>query len=264
MRNIFSLEGRTALVTGGGRGLGWFMARALAGAGAKVLICGRDTKMLATAAAAISTETGGSVSHLGIDLSNRRAIGPFMEEVGRAFGAVDIFVGNAGGERQTFVDSATGEDLDAIFETNVVANILLSTMLSAGMKSRGWGRIVYLSSIAASRGSTDGHGIYSASKGALEAYMRAAAVELGARGVTVNCIAPGTFLTDLAQSRLNDYGPVAGQAAYDAFVQMAALNRWGHPEELEGPILLLASDAGSYITGQVLHVDGGQSVRMRP
>jgi NAD(P)-dependent dehydrogenase (short-subunit alcohol dehydrogenase family) len=240
------------------------MTRALAGAGAKVLICGRDTNVLAAAAAAISAETGGSVSHAGVDLSNRRAIGPFVEEIGQTFGVVDIFLGNAGGERQTFVDSATGEDVDAIFETNVVANILLSTKLSACMKSRGWGRIVYLSSIAASRSSTDGHGVYSASKAALEAYMRTAAVELGAGGVTVNCIAPGTFLTDLAQSRLDDYGPIAGKEAYNAFAQMAALNRWGRPEELEGPILPLASDAGSYITGQVLHVDGGQSIRMRP
>lgn len=229
-----------------------------------MLICGRDPAVLAAAAAAISTETGGSVSHIGVDLSNRRTIGPFVEDVVREVGQVDIFVGNAGVERQTFIDATTGEDLDAIFETNVTANILLSTMLSAGMKSRGWGRIIYLSSIAASRGSTDGHGVYSASKGALEAYMLAAAVELGAAGVTVNCLAPGAFLTDLAQSRLDLYGPVAGKAAYDAFAQMAAVNRWGRPEELEGPILLLASDAGSYVTGQVLHVDGGQSIRMRP
>jgi NAD(P)-dependent dehydrogenase (short-subunit alcohol dehydrogenase family) len=264
MRNIFGLQGRTALVTGGGRGLGWFMSRVLAQAGAKVLICGRDKAVLETAVAAIVAETGGSVSSICVDLSVRSAVETFVRAVDSQVGAVDIFVGNAGVERQSFVDSATGEDMDAIFETNVMANIRLSAALAGSMKARGWGRIIYISSIAASRASTDGHGVYSASKGALEAYMRVAAVELGASGVTVNCLAPGTFLTDLAQSRLNSYGPVAGKTAYDAFAQMAALSRWGLPEELEGPLLLLASDAGGYVTGQVLHVDGGQSIRMRP
>src|ERR1019366_5423051 len=104
MRDIFGLKGRTALVTGGGRGLGWCMTRVLADAGAKVLICGRDAATLAASAAAISDETGGSVAHISADLSDRRAIGPFVEEVGRTFGQVDILIGNAGVERQTFVD----------------------------------------------------------------------------------------------------------------------------------------------------------------
>lgn len=258
MRDIFGLHGRRALVTGGGRGLGWHLSWALADAGAQVMICGRDARTLAQAAEDFSAQTGGRVSCFDVDLSDRFGLSALVE----AAGDIDIFVGNAGTERQTFVETATAEDVDALFATNTTANILLSAAFAGPMRARGWGRIIYVSSIAARIASRHGHGIYSASKAALEAYARVAAVELGASGVTVNCIAPGTFLTDLAQSRLDSYGPEAGKAAYDAFADIAALKRWGRPEELEGALLLLASDAGSFITGQVLHVDGGQSIMM--
>jgi NAD(P)-dependent dehydrogenase (short-subunit alcohol dehydrogenase family) len=258
MRDIHGLHGRRALVTGGGRGLGWHMSRALADAGAKVVICGRDAGTLARAAVDISAQTGGQVSCFEVDLSDRSR----LTDLAHGVGDIDIFVGNAGTERQTFVETVAGKDVDELFETNTTANILLSQAFAGAMRARGWGRIIYVSSIAAMIASRHGHGAYSASKAALEAYARVAAVELGASGVTVNCIAPGTFLTDLAQSRLDSYGAEAGKAAYDAFADIAALKRWGRPEELEGPLLLLAGEAGSFITGQVLHVDGGQSIMM--
>jgi gluconate 5-dehydrogenase len=97
----------------------------------------------------------------------------------------------------------------------------------------------------------------------LESYARTAAVELGPFGITVNCISPGTFLTDLAQERM-DLDPASAKAVYDSYASMNAFRRWGNPRELQGPLLLLASEAGSFITGTVLHVDGGLGIRMRP
>jgi NAD(P)-dependent dehydrogenase (short-subunit alcohol dehydrogenase family) len=258
VQDYHGLTGRTALVTGGGRGLGAYMTRALAGAGAKVLICGRDPAALERTASDVRAQTGGSVDCFEADLSDRAQ----LRDLAGAIGEIDIFVGNAGIERLTYVDTVTDEDVDVVFETNTTANILLSQAVVGPMKIKGWGRIIYVSSIVARLASQHGHGVYSASKGALETYARVAAVELGGSGITVNCIAPGTFLTDLAQTRLDSYGPEAGKAAYDAFAEAAALKRWGRPEELEGPLLLLAGERGSFITGQVLHVDGGQSIKM--
>jgi NAD(P)-dependent dehydrogenase (short-subunit alcohol dehydrogenase family) len=130
------------------------------------------------------------------------------------------------------------------------------------MKANGWGRIIYISSVVASISSRDGHGVYSASKSALEGYARTAAVELGQYGVTVNCIAPGVYLTDLPKARFETMPADLAKQIYDTYANMTAMMRWGDPSELEGPLLLLASDAGSYITGTTLHIDGGLSIRM--
>ena len=125
----------------------------------------------------------------------------------------------------------------------------LTRALVPGMKERRWGRVIYTSSVMG-LGSKEGRGAYSATKSALLGLARAAALDLGPFGITVNCIAPGPFATELPMS-------VLSPEEQRAFAQRTALGRWGQPEELAGPALLLASDAGSYITGAVLLVDGG-------
>lgn len=264
MKNPFDLSGRSAVVTGGSRGLGVAFTRALARAGARVLISARDAAQLEATAEALRAETGAKIATLAVDLSHREQTLAFAESAIAELGQVDIFVGNAGTAHQNFAETAGGEDIDTLFDLNFTPNVLLTTAFAAGMKKRQWGRIIYLSSCSAHASSDDGHSLYSATKGALEAYARTAAVELGRAGITVNCIAPGVFLTDLPKERFDVMPKELAEKVYNSYADMTAAGRWGDPSELEAPLLLLASDAGSYITGTVLHVDGGMTIRARP
>jgi NAD(P)-dependent dehydrogenase (short-subunit alcohol dehydrogenase family) len=236
----------------------------LANAGARVLIAARDERQLRTAARSLQDETGASIFSLAVDLSDQKKTTEFAAQAIATLGRVDIFVGNAGTERLTHVDGLNHMDMDAIFDLNTTANLILTSAFAATMAANAWGRVIYVSSVVASVSSDDGHGVYAASKAALECYARTAAVELGPNGITVNCIAPGVYLTDLPKERFALMSAETAKKVYNSYADMTALGRWGDPVELEGPLLLLASDAGSYITGTVMHVDGGLSIRMRP
>jgi NAD(P)-dependent dehydrogenase (short-subunit alcohol dehydrogenase family) len=168
-------------------------------------------------------------------------------------GKVDILVNNAGTNAPQAIDEITDATWDLLMETNVHSVMSLTRALVPGMKQRRWGRIIHISSIMAHISKEKRNG-YSATKAALLGLMRASALELGVYGITVNCIAPGPFLTDLPARLLSD-------AEKQEWARVTAVGRWGNPEELMGPVLLLASDAGSYITGQSLVVDGGFIVR---
>ncbi len=264
MKNRFDLTGRTAVVTGGSRGLGVAFTRALARAGARVLISARDNEQLEKTATALHEETGAEILTISADLGDREQALAFAEHALAKLGHVDIFVGNAGTAHQNFADAATVKDIDGLLEVNFTPNVLLTTAFAPGMKERKWGRIIYLSSCSAHASSDDGHSLYAATKAALEAYARTAAVEFGLSGITVNCIAPGVFMTDLPKQRFDAMAPDLAEKIYNSYADMTAIGRWGDPSELEAPLLLLASDAGSYITGTVLHVDGGMTIRARP
>jgi NAD(P)-dependent dehydrogenase (short-subunit alcohol dehydrogenase family) len=140
-------------------------------------------------------------------------------------------------------------DWDKIIELNLNSCMAMARAVVPGMRERRWGRIIHISSIMA-LGSKEGRSAYSATKAALIGMARAQALEWGPHGITVNCIAPGPFLTDLPIS-------VLSKEEQQTFANRTALLRWGEPKELAGPALLLASDAGSYITGTTLVVDGG-------
>jgi NAD(P)-dependent dehydrogenase (short-subunit alcohol dehydrogenase family) len=162
---------------------------------------------------------------------------------------VDILVNNAGMNIPQSIDQIKDEDWDRVIELNVRACMALSRALVPQMKERRWGRIIHISSVLG-LGSKAARNVYSASKRAVIGLAQASALDLGSFGITVNCIAPGPFLTDMPMSLLSD-------AERQTFSSRTALGRWGQPDELMGPALLLASDAGSYITGTVLVVDGG-------
>jgi len=166
---------------------------------------------------------------------------------------VDILVNNAGMNAPQPIDQVSDETWDRIVEVNLSSVMALTRELVPGMKERRWGRVIHIASIFG-QVSKEGRNAYSATKSALFGLARASALDLGPFGVTVNCIAPGPFLTDMPLSILSD-------AEKKVFSDRTAMGRWGEPRELAGPCLLLASEAGSYVTGQVLFVDGGYLAR---
>jgi NAD(P)-dependent dehydrogenase (short-subunit alcohol dehydrogenase family) len=245
----FDLTGRVALVTGGSKGLGLAMARGLARAGADIVISSRNEGELKSALATILDGTGRSGHQVVADMTDREDVARLAAEAQRRMGKVDILVNNAGGNQPQTIESIEDDVWDGVLELNLNSVVFLTRALVPGMKQRSWGRVINISSVMAFH-SKEGRSAYSATKAALIGMTRTQALELGPFGVTANCIAPGLFLTDLPKS-------VLSPTELDSFAKRAAVGRWGDPDELVGPVLLLASDAGSYITGQALVVDGG-------
>lgn len=250
---LFDLSGRVALVTGGSKGLGQAMARGLAEAGADIVISSRNENELKASLATILEGTGRKGHYVVSDMSDRSQAKMLADEAVATMGKVDILVNNAGTNSPEAVDQITDEVWDRVLEVNLSSVMALTRELAPGMKQRQWGRIIHISSIFGLV-SKEKRNIYSATKAALHGLARASSIDLGPDKVTVNCIAPGPFLTDLPMSLLSDQEK-------QAFANHTCLGRWGEPNELMGPCLLLASDAGSYITGQILFVDGGYTAR---
>lgn len=246
---IFDLTDRVALVTGGSKGLGKAMAMAFAGAGAEVIITSRHETELQATMAEISKATGARSSCIVADMTDREAVNTLIEKALASRGQVDILVNNAGGNEPQGIDEVTNESWDRIVELNLTSCMEMTRGLVPQMKERKWGRIIHISSIMG-LASKEARNSYSATKSALIGMAKASALDLGSYGITVNCLAPGPFLTDLPGSILTDE-----QKAQ--FADRTALGRWGDPKELAGPALLLASEAGSYITGETIVVDGG-------
>lgn len=250
---LFDLNGKVALVTGGSKGLGKAMARGFAEAGADVFISSRHEDQLKAALDDILDGTGRRGGYCVTDMSKRDQVEHLAKEAVRQMGKVDILINNAGTNAPQPIDEITDETWDMLMETNLNSVMVLTRALVPPMRQRKWGRIIHISSIfgVVSKEARNG---YSVTKSALIGLSKASALDLGEDGVTVNVIAPGPFLTDLPLSMLTDE-----QQAQ--FAKMTALNRWGKPVELVGPALMLASDAGSYITGTTLMVDGGYTAR---
>lgn len=246
---LFDLSGKTALVTGGSRGLGKSMARGFAEAGANVFISSRHEDELKSAAEEIRRGLEVRVEYATADMTDRAAVAKLAETVTARLGKIDILVNNAGSNLPQSIDAIVDADWDRLVELNLNSVMALTRAVVPGMKQRRWGRIIHISSIMG-LASKEGRNAYSATKAALVGMCKATAQDLGAFGITCNCIAPGPFLTDLPGKMLSD-------AEKAKFADRTALGRWGDPRELAGPALLLASEAGSYITGTVIVVDGG-------
>ena len=250
----FDLSGRTALVTGASRGLGKEMARTLANAGAEVAVCSRTESEITATARELAGEAGVRVEALVADVGNRPEAERLAREATERLGKIDILISNAGWNIPQPVDGIRDEDWDALVELNLTSSMVLTRALAPGMMQRGWGRIIYISSIMGLASAAD-RVAYSTTQAALHGMVRANALRLGPHGVTANCLAPGPFATELTASRLT-----AEQR--EAFAARTAVGRWGDPAELAPAALLLASPAGGYITGSVLVVDGGVTARM--
>ncbi len=249
LKEKFNLDGRAALVTGGSKGLGKEMARILLEAGAQVVITSRHEEELTAAVSDIDPDGSGRVVYEVSDLSRREDVGPLAEKAVGRFGKIDILINNAGSNCPQPIDEIQDEDWDRIIELNLTNIMRLTRALVPGMKERKWGRIIHLSSVLG-LGGKEGRGIYSSSKAGVLGLTYATALDLGPYNVTVNSIAPGPFLTDLPKSLLN-------AEQQQGFADRTAMGRWGDPSEIAGAALLLASDAGSYITGTCITVDGG-------
>ena len=254
MRNLFDLSGRAALITGGSRGLGLAMAGALADAGAEVAVSSRHEEELRSAAEEIHRHSGRRAEYVVADMNRREDVARLAEEAVRRLGKIDILINNAGTNVPQAIDQVRDDDWDRVLQLNLTSCMALTRALVPGMKQRLWGRVIHISSIMG-LSSKEGRNAYSATKSALIGMARASALDLGPFGVTVNCIAPGPFATELPMK-------ILGPEEQAASAARTALGRWGRPEELAGPALLLASDAGSYITGSVLLVDGGIMCRV--
>ncbi|MGB8854969.1 MAG: SDR family NAD(P)-dependent oxidoreductase [Pirellulales bacterium] len=251
--DLFSLRGRAALVTGGGKGLGLAMATALASQGAAVCLSGRHEETLQNACAGITRDTGSVATYVVADQCERAESRRLAEAAIAALGRIDILVNNAGTNDPQAIDEITDETWDRIVELNLSSAMALSRAVVPGMKARRWGRIIHITSVMGIA-SYPGRSVYSATKAGLIGMTKASALDVGPFGITVNCVAPGPFLTDLPRK-------VFTQEIIDAVGQRTAVLRWGEPTELSGPVLLLASDAGSFITGSTLVVDGGALTR---
>ncbi len=253
LHKLFDLTGRVALVTGGSKGLGKAMARGFAEAGADIVISSRHEDELASAAREIAEGTRARVAYFVADLSARASTEALAKSALGAFGRIDILVNNAGSNNPKPVEQMSDDDWDKLVELNLSSCMVLTRALVGPMKERGWGRVINVASILGIT-SAAGRSAYSATKTGLLGLTRANAGDMADSGVTVNAIAPGPFLTDLPKSVLNE-------AQRAEFAKRTMLLRWGNPEELVGPALLLASDAGSYMTGATIVVDGGATVR---
>jgi NAD(P)-dependent dehydrogenase (short-subunit alcohol dehydrogenase family) len=253
LSKMFDLTGRVALVTGGSRGLGKAMARGLAEAGADIAISARKEDELAGAAAEIGKGLKSRVEWFKADLTQRGQTEQLAKDVLARLGRVDILINNAGHNKVAAIDEITDAEWDEILQLNLTSCMALSRALAPQMKQRGWGRIIHISSVMALV-SKEGRNVYSASKSALIGLAMASALDLARHGITVNCLAPGPFLTDLPGNMLTP-------EQKKVFAERTAIGRWAEPRELVGPALLLASDAGSYITGSVLVVDGGAIIK---
>jgi NAD(P)-dependent dehydrogenase (short-subunit alcohol dehydrogenase family) len=251
---LFDLSGRAALVTGGSKGLGKAMARGFAECGADVMITSRHEDELKAAAAEIGQGLRSRAMWAVCDMSNRKEVDELARTAATRLGRVDILVNNAGSNVPQPIDQVTDETWDQLVELNLSSIMRLTRALVPGMKERKWGRIIHISSVLGV-GGKEARNAYCATKSALVGLARASALDLGTWNITVNCIAPGPFLTDLPGRLLS-----AEQKKH--FADRTALGRWGKPDELTGPALLLASEAGSYVTGSVLLVDGGCLARI--
>lgn len=246
----FSLAGRTALVTGGNRGLGLAIASALYDAGATVVITARDEVQLATAQSNLLSRGSGSVHIIQGDLSDDRSVTKLFDDVHGAVEAIDILVNNAGVNRRGPAENLTEDDWHYVLQTDLTVPFLVARTFAQPMLQRGWGRILNVGSIFGQV--AFGHRVpYGAAKAGVIHMSKVMAVEWAARGVTVNALCPGPFATEMNKVVMDD------PEQYRRFVSNIPLGRWGNLEEIGAPALLLCSDAGSFITGTTLTVDGG-------
>jgi NAD(P)-dependent dehydrogenase (short-subunit alcohol dehydrogenase family) len=246
------LRGRTAVVTGGSRGLGAAAARRLAHAGARVAVIGRDPRTLQAARAALPNDT----VVLAVDLAEPDAPSAVLEWALTELGAIDVLVNNAGIIHYAASDSLDSAELDAVLALNVRAPLLLAGATAAHMARAGRGSIINISSALSNLG-TPQNSVFAASKGAIDAATRALAAEWGPSGVRVNAIRPAVTRTDMAMPIISNEPIVA------TYLRGVPLGRVGEAEDIGEAVLFLASDAAAYITGQVINVDGGWGTTAR-
>jgi 3-oxoacyl-[acyl-carrier protein] reductase len=250
------LKDQIALVTGGSRGIGRAIVKAFAAEGAKVAFVYRGRKEAADALVAEVIGTGGTLLPLQADVSRAEEAQRCVEAVERTWGGtVNVLVNNAGIIRDDLFIRLESDAWNAVLATNLGGTYHFTRAVAYSMMRQRKGRIINISSIAAEH-ANPGQTNYAASKGAINSFTRALAVELASRGVTVNAIAPGFIETDMSEAVRNKAG--------DLIKKMIPMRRLGQPEDIAKAAVFLASDDAGYLTGQVLTVDGGLSLGASP
>ena len=244
-RSMFNLDGRAALVVGGASGIGEASAHGLAAFGARVFVADLNLANAEKVAADI-VSAGGQAQALVMDIRDSASIASGLEQTG----PLDILVSTPSINVRKPLLEISDDEFDRVINLNLKGTFMLLKGVGRGMAERGRGSIIVFSSIRAET-VEPGQGVYAATKAGMRQMVRALAAELGPRGVRVNCIGPGVVETPLT-------APIRGNPEwYQAYANKSILRRWAQPSELVGTVLLLASDAGSYITGALYFVDGG-------
>ncbi|MEI6232795.1 MAG: SDR family oxidoreductase [Planctomycetota bacterium] len=247
---LFKLDGRRALVTGGSKGLGLVMATALAQAGADVVVSSRHLDESQAAAAEIAKATGRKTLGIAADVSIGSDVERMAKEIEQSFGTIDILFNNAGINIRGGVGEMSEADFDSVIAINLKGPFLCAKAFGPGMAKRGWGRIINMGSILSSI-AIAGRAPYAASKAGVLNMTRVMALEWATSGVTANAICPGPFATEMNTTLLSN------PEVYKAFVSKIPIGRWGELHEITGAAVFLASDASSFVTGSGLYVDGG-------
>jgi 3-oxoacyl-[acyl-carrier protein] reductase len=242
------LQGKVAVVTGGARGIGRAISQAFAAEGAKVALVYRGSKEAADALVTDIAGKGGQAKAYQCDAADRAAVMQCVETILKDFGQIDILVNNAGVIKDSLFLRLEPESWDLVINTNLGGTYNFTKPIVEAMFRNRKGRIINISSVAAdrfNRGQTN----YSASKGAINAFTKALAVEVASRGINVNAIAPGFIETDMSETVRN----LAGDSIKNAI----PMKRYGKPEDIAKVAVFLSGEESAYITGQVITVDGG-------
>jgi gluconate 5-dehydrogenase len=255
--DLFRLNGKRALITGGSRGLGRAIAQAFAEAGAELILVGRTLQTLDLAARELRS-VGATVQTIAADLHDAVTAGQVCDSVLERFGPVDILVNNVGGRREDIpTEAMTAEAWKSFLDLNLTSAVVCTQRLGGPMLRRGWGRVINIASVAgplvSMRGIEGRH--YETAKAALVGFTRAVAADWAKRGVTVNAICPGGFMTDPNRRWFRERPNF--QSEVESNIPMGRL---GEPDEIGPLALYLASDASRYMTGAILVIDGGYTL----
>jgi len=248
---MFDLTNKVALVTGGSRGIGRAIASRLAGQGAKIVVNYATNEAAAQRAVEEIVSAGGAALALQGDVSQAAQAQTLADQTVAAYGRLDILVNNAGITRDGLLMRMSDDDWDAVLNTNLKGAFHCMKAVSRQMMRQRYGRIISISSVSGIAGNA-GQANYSAAKAGLHGLSKAVARELASRNVTVNVVAPGFVQTDLT-AKLSDELKAAA-------VAHTPLGRWGMPADIAAAVVFLASDEASFVTGQILAVDGGLAI----
>ena len=247
MSDLMNLEGQVALVTGASRGIGKAIAEQLVARGVKVI----GTATTEKGAAAISDYLGAHGEGMALNVTDADSIAAVLKHIDGTYGQLDILVNNAGITRDNLLMRMKDDEWDSVMDTNLKSVYRLSKGVMRGMMKRRQGRIINISSVVGTTGNP-GQANYCAAKAGLAGFTKALAKEIAARGITVNCVAPGFIDTDMTKALTDDQKQAI-------FANIPA-SRLGQPEEIAAAVVFLASPGAAYITGETIHVNGGMAM----
>jgi gluconate 5-dehydrogenase len=247
--SLFDLSGRVALVTGSSAGIGFALAQGLGGAGAKVVLNGREPGKLALAAERL--RRGGLLVHeVAFDVTDSSTVGPAIERIEQEIGPIDILINNAGMQFRAPLEDYPEEAWHALMKTNVDSVFYVGQAVAKRMIPRGRGKIINICSVQSELGRPS-IAPYTATKGAVKMLTKGMAIDWGKYGLQVNGLGPGYFKTELNRALVDD------KAFSDWLIGRTPSRRWGELEDLVGAAIFLASDASNFVNGQIIYVDGG-------